>query len=276
MGSAQLQDVMSSLDYRRFRDPNTLDHFGKIGEAMSVFLHDGIYRGEYLREWLTKQLAGIGPSGVRTFADLTIEDPGSDLPPDRAYKLVVMTSDISAGTLCRLPWDYPEMGVDAKSQPVADAVRMSMSIPFFYEPYRFQGRCFVDGGMLSNFPVDCFDRTDGKTPRWPTFGIKLSARPDANQKPSPIGGPIGMLKAMVGTMTNWHDQMHLDKPSVLARTIFVDCGKVNATDFDLDKATQDMLYQNGRAAAEKFLSTWNFEEYVQTYRSQDAAGVGSN
>ena len=35
----------------------------------------------------------------------------------------------------------------------------------------------VDGGMLSNFPIEVFDRTDGKPPRWPTFGIKLSAKP---------------------------------------------------------------------------------------------------
>ena len=61
-----------------------------------------------------------------------------------------------------------------------------MSIPFFYEPQRFYGRdeqgervrsFMVDGGMLSNFPIEVFDRTDGKPPRWPTFGIKLSAKP---------------------------------------------------------------------------------------------------
>ena len=67
-----------------------------------------------------------------------------------------------------------------------------MSIPFFYEPVRFTGRdaegkqavsYMVDGGMLSNFPVDVFDRTDGKAPRWPTFGIKLSARPGRGAAP---------------------------------------------------------------------------------------------
>ena len=72
----------------------------------------------------------------------------------------------------------------ADDQLVADAVRASMSIPFFYEPLRFRRRdadgkqvvsVMVDGGMLSNFPIDVFDRTDGKPPRWPTFGIKLSA-----------------------------------------------------------------------------------------------------
>jgi NTE family protein len=143
---------------------------------------------------------------------------------------------------------------------------MSMSIPLFFQPWRDGDSCFVDGGMLSNFPVAVFDRSDGAEPRWPTFGIKLSGRPDANQKPTPVGGPIGLLKAMVGTMTNFHDQMYLDQPSVVDRTIFVDCGKVRATDFDLTDRDKTMLFDSGRAAAEKFLGTWDFEVYKAKYR----------
>ena len=81
-----------------------------------------------------------------------------------------MTSDVTRGRLVRLPWDYPKYGLDADDQLVADAVRASMSIPFFYEPQRFTGATsgrrstsfMVDGGMLSNFPIEVFDRTDGK------------------------------------------------------------------------------------------------------------------
>jgi NTE family protein len=54
---------------------------------------------------------------------------------------------------------------------------------------------------------------------------------------------------------------------VLARTIFVDTFGVKATEFDLDGTTRDRLYANGRAAAEKFLQSWDFQEYVATYRS---------
>ena len=51
-------------------------------------------------------------------------------------------------------------------------------------------------------------------------------------------------------MTGFYDQMHIDDPSVLARTIFVDTMKVRATDFDIDATTQEQLYDNGRHAAE--------------------------
>lgn len=48
---------------------------------------------------------------------------------------------------------------------------VSMSIPFFFRPFKIDKACFVDGGILSNFPVWLFD-SEGE-PEWPTFGFKL-------------------------------------------------------------------------------------------------------
>ncbi len=155
-----------------------------------------------------------------------------------------------------------------------------MSIPFFFEPVRFEyqrsqgGRTrpaksvLVDGGMLSNFPIDIFDRQDDRRPRWPTFGIKLSSRPAAlaDSFPKDIDGPLGLTKAMIGTMTSFRDAMHIDKLAVQARTIFVDTMGVKATDFDIDEATQAALFDNGVAAAREFLDDWDFDQYLDDHR----------
>ena len=270
----QLKAVMRTVDYGRFEDEGFIDHLGLVGKGLSVLFEKGIYEGHYLIEWLDGLLTVLGG---RTFGDLRIDDPNSSLPPEKAYKLVVMTSDVTRGELVRLPWDYPDYGLKADDQLVADAVRASMSIPFFYEPLRFTGRddtgkqvhsYMVDGGMLSNFPIEVFDRADGKPPRWPTFGIKLSAKPASRVlQRFEVKGTFGLARAMVGTMTNFHDQMHIDDPSVLARTMFVDTGQVKATDFDIDESTQDMLFSNGQLGAEKFLAGWDFDRYVAEFRS---------
>jgi NTE family protein len=274
MPPEDLQRVMRTVDYGHFQDEGFVDHLGLVGKGISILFEKGIYEGRYLVEWLDAILMDLG---ARTFGDLRIEDPNSSLPPERAYKLVIMTSDVTRGRLVRLPWDYPKYGLDADEQLVADAVRASMSIPFFYEPQRFYGRdeqgervrsFMVDGGMLSNFPIEVFDRTDGKRPRWPTFGIKLSAKPSVPQlERFEVKGALGLARAMVGTMTNFHDQMHIDDPSVLARTMFVDTQQVKATDFDIDEPSQDMLFTNGERGAGKFLSGWDFERYVAEFRS---------
>jgi len=134
-----------------------------------------------------------------------------------------------------------------------------MSIPFFYRPVTLeiphaQPSTLVDGGMLSNFPVAVFDRTDGQPPRWPTIGIKLSARQKPDQVEHVVEGDVRFAMAMLGTMQSWNDQMHLDDPRVVARTIFVDTLGVNATDFEISRATQQKLYRNGRTAAEQLLT----------------------
>ena len=247
---------MTSLDYTRFRDDTRLDHLPVLGKGLSIWLEHGIYAGDYFHGWIRDQLDGLG---VHRFADLYAADPGSSLPADEQYKLVVMTSDVSRGRLLRLPWDYTGDGIDAGRQSVADAVRASMSIPFFYRPAtleipKAQPSVLVDGGMLSNFPVDTFDRTDGKPPRWPTIGIKLSAQQVPDQVEHVVKGDVSLALGMLGTMQSWHDQMHLNDPAVIKRTIFVDTFGVNATDFSIDTSTQQRLFESGRQAADQFLA----------------------
>jgi NTE family protein len=134
--------------------------------------------------------------------------------------------------------------------------------------------------MLSNFPVDVFDRSDGRRPRWPTFGIKLSARADAAQGiRHQVGGVWSKSRAMLGTLTSFYDRIYLEREEVQARTIFIDTMKVRATDFDLDRSTQQQLYDNGRAAAERFLDGtddkpgWDFDAYIERFRRAPSAAA---
>jgi NTE family protein len=275
--AAEMRSIMAETDYTRFQDESWLDRLPG-GKVLSLLFDDGIYEGDYFKSWLDEVLGDVD-----TFSHLALpDDPQSALPPEQRYRLVVNVSDVSLGRLVRFPWDYGNVyGLEPDRQRIVDAVRASMSIPFFFEPVRFEYErkgpagneparsVLVDGGMLSNFPIDIFDRIDGRPPRWPTFGIKLSSRPGALAEtfPKDVDGPIELLKAMVGTMTSFRDAMHVDKPEVRARTIFVDTMGVKATDFDIDQANQDALFASGVSAARTFLATWDFDQYVTEYRS---------
>lgn len=278
MTPQKMQQELRSIDYTKFRDPTDLSRLTVFGEGLSVLLDKGIYRGDYFHGWIKEQLES---HGIKTFGDLKItDDPDSALPPGQSYRLVVMTADVSRGELVRLPWDFPNYGLDPDTQLVADAVRASMSIPFFFKPVTVHSvadnaPCWlVDGGALSDFPIDVFDRSDGRAPRWPTFGIKLSARPDANQVAHKIGDTASFVEALLSTMMNAHDQMHLDQPCVIARTIFVDTFDVQAVNFDIDAATQQRLYDSGLQSAQAFLSHWDWQAYLaQCRQGQPAAAA---
>lgn len=282
--AGRLREMMQTIDYEKFQDPPWLGRMGPLGVAMQVLLHKGWCRGDYAKSWLQEMLA---EQDVRTFADLRLTDVATDAAlreqPGRNYRFVSMASDLTNGRLARLPWDYPtRFNVDPDEMPVVDAVRASMAIPYFFTPARCPDRhsgetvWMVDGGMLSNFPVSVFDRTDGMAPRWPTFGIKLSSRPGDTEL-NDVRGVVSLSKAMISTMTGFYDRMHIDRADVAARTIFVDTFGVKATDFGLTAATTQRLFDSGRRAATAFLDgddrqpRWDFEEYKKHWRSGPAA-----
>ena len=276
MSAKELETEMRGLDYSKFKDKGLLDKVPLFGKAMSVMFEDGVYEGTYARNWVRDQLA---KKGVKTFADLPYDDP--KLEPEQQYRLVVMASDITRGRLRKFPWDYPVYTLEPGAQEVADAVRASMSIPFFFEPVKLTHReghesVLVDGGMLSNFPVQVFDAQNRRKARWPTFGIKLSARAKALEGTvADVSGPISMTKAMVKTMTGFYDRMYVDDPDIQARTIFVDTGTIQATDFGLTDEQRDMLFANGRNAAKKFFDggdgrpPWSLKAYNEQFRQSD-------
>jgi NTE family protein len=263
---SRLEDIARSIDYAKFRDRGPVRRFfrflGPVVDGFGIAFNNGIFAGSYLHQWLSGTL---GDLGVRTFGDLRRDDPGSALPTDQEYRLVVTASDVSRQRLVRLPWDYSAYGLDPDEQPVADAVRASASIPFFFEPVTLRARngavsTLVDGGMLSNFPVALFDRTDGAPPRWPTFGVRLSARASAQATP-PVTGPISMTLSVVETMTAACDARHIDDPCVQARSVFVETSGVSPVDFGITREQQEQLLAHGRAAAREFLADWSFERW---------------
>jgi NTE family protein len=264
-------DRMHQLDLGRFRDPTTLSRVPLVGRGLSLLANRGFYEGDALGAWLAPQLDELG---VRTFGDLRLTGEEADaVGVDRAYRLVVIATDLSLGRLVELPWDYERLyGLDPDVQLVTDAVRASSAIPFFYRPSTLRHADgdtshLVDGGLLSNFPVGVFDQPRGFPPRWPTFGIKLSARPDEEARPTAIRGPVGYLRALVETLLTATDRSQLDDPCVLARTMFVDTFGVRSTDFDLDEVTRARLEQSGRDAAARFLARWDEAAYLDACRS---------
>lgn len=252
-----LRDALDAVDFRRFADGSGLQRaLGPIGDGISLLLHDGMHPGGYLEEWLTPLLAD---AGVHTFSDLRItDDPGTSLEPYQRYHMVAMVTDLSRRVSVRLPWDYDQYGLDADQQPVAPAVHASMAVPFYFRPVQVEtsrGTCtWVDGGVLDNFPVTVFDRTDRAAERWPTWGVKLSAEPDADRPDRPVRGPLDLVKACLGTVTNEDaGRYRLAEEGVGRRTVYIDTTGIGSLDFDLTAADRQRLFDAGRRAADQFL-----------------------
>ena len=261
--SAVFREVLGRHDLRRIPDRRV--PLPLVSETVSLALGHGAYAGDWIHRWLSGELEKLG---VRTFADLRREDPDDDAAlrtPEHRYGLVVMATDVTNGRLLRLPWDYAMFGLDPDDQLVADAVRMSMSIPFYFEactlrnPVTGAEATIVDGGVLSNFAIDIFDRTDGREPRWPTFGVRLLPDLPAGLGDlvpffgAPMFPAVRLLEQVVATALVGRDQTHLERPGVRERTMTVDTAGTAITEFGIGLVERRSLMERGGQAAREFL-----------------------
>jgi NTE family protein len=264
----EMKEILNNLDYNNFKDRSTIDKVPVVGQIASLIFEKGIHEGEFFQTWIGDLLK---KKNISTFGDLLI--PGEKEDRYR-FKLRVIASDITEGKILALPQDIAAYGINPEDLNVAFAVRMSMSIPFFYEPVKLQNiktgqtSYIVDGGVLSNFPVWLFD-SEGSLPGWPTFGFKL-VEPEEG-KPHHIGGPISLLLALFSTMMEAHDARYI-KDQDFIRTIAIPTLGIKTTEFDISRERSEALYQSGRKSAEKFFSTWDFGKYVDKYRKGKATG----
>ncbi|WP_042214141.1 patatin-like phospholipase family protein [Paenibacillus borealis] len=256
--SAEIRELMNSLDYMKLLGRTRMNSLPILNKTLPLVMKSGIYSNHILEQVMTEWLKR---KKVVTFGDI----------PEG--KLSIIASNISNGRIVVFPNDLPQYGLKASDFPIAAAVRMSTTLPFFFQPYIWHTPLqkkpyyMLDGGMLSNYPIWLFD-VDG-VPRWPTFGFRLSEKRTYAQSID-INGPLSLLKGMFKTMLQAHDQRHVDKHAEV-RTVFIPTGKVTTTKFELTEEDKHFLLTSGHTAADKFLETWDFEAYKHKFRENHAA-----
>lgn len=166
--------------------------------------------------------------------------------------------------------------------PVVRAVRMSMSIPLVWDEVIWQagwgaylgrdiaGHAIVDGGLLSNFPIELFlsdapqvTRLMGSKSANPVLGLLIDEHlpvpipagakglfVNVNVKPGELK-TVQRLQRLVNTATGAHDKMVMEE--------YRDCvvrlpaKGYGTTEFDMDDARRSALVAAGREAMARHL-----------------------
>jgi NTE family protein len=268
-GPDELERLLREIPYEKFQDwgPG-----GQIaGGAWNLATRHGLARGEFFRDWLDEQLAGA------TFASVRRADAGVDKGDD-PYRLRLIAADITRHRMLVLPADLAAYRLPGTVSPIdpdtfriSDAVRMSMSIPFFYEPVTLETLdgtpcTIVDGSILSSFPVWLFD-VDRELTR-PTFGFHLTGggmlNDSARRMLDGLGWPLRLAVDMFHTVTEAWDARFMSNSTVV-RTCQIETPNTAATDFSLGALEQQRLVEAGREAARTFLDDFQIDGYVNTF-----------
>lgn len=269
----ELKREMESLDYMKFKGKGLASRLGLPGKALSLAFRLGIYNTVWLEEWVEEML---GRKAVFSFGDLQ----------RKGRILKITASDLTSRRLLILPDDLKEFGLDPDTFSIARAVRMSVSIPVFFQPIRLwdkegNAHLIVDGGLLSNYPLWILDR-QADLGICPVFGFRFT-----DEGEGACGGGCGArpnlvdyLKSIAATCMDAIDNSHLSAGDY-ERTIRIPATveirgekrKIHAADFDLSRQESSQLFENGRRAAEEFLRSWDFAEWKRRYGEKKGEAV---
>ncbi|THH39466.1 patatin-like phospholipase family protein [Neolewinella litorea] len=272
--------------------PALLQAADNLPELFSEF---GINPGDHFEEWLSKQLTHqswqeLNENLCKLPDSLEhVSDYGNRRRPVDAEelqpKIAIVAADITTQTKVEFPrmaelyYKHPE------AQNPASFVRASMAIPFFFTPKRVslawtQGKeeevrrnwrrlagypgelpgeiLFVDGGVMSNFPIDLFHKSD-HIPQRPTIGVKLGVDRRHATDIKNLGGYLGNMQEGVRNLRDL--EFIRNNPEYKALVEYIDVEGFNWINFNISEADKLRLFRRGAEAAGRFLRRFNWPEY---------------
>ena len=272
----------------------------------------GINPGDFFYDWIKARLI---ENNIKTVSDL---NDAASTPVDDLYLreessegLNNLNGDvtfIASEIVSQNKIEFPKMSCLFREniddlQP-AGFIRASMSIPVFFESYFIPGiPCeklkeqwanllgennppstarFVDGGVLSNFPINIFYNPKVDKPRLPSFGIDLNDEKypgDVFGEPWKITPPnesnmddegnnaeswslTGYISRLFNTVRFYYDKDFLIKNAFYKQGIgCIPLKGYNWLNFFLDKKSKQEMFVLGAKTATAFLLEFKWSDY---------------
>jgi NTE family protein len=253
--SKEIEDLVYSMKVQKFNDGK----FFFIGGIARMNRHYGWYRGKRFSNWLEEVIENKTGNADITFAELYAKGfkdlyvTGTSL---NNQKLIVFSRA-----------SYPNM-------KVKDAVRISMSIPLYFEALIIDSAghvvsrrdakryhdIVVDGGLTGNFPITIFDSAsiNHRVINTSTLGLRIDtpeqiAYDTASKGIAPI--PIHRFKTYVGAFYNFVIE-NLNRSQLTAadwkRSVSISCGDIGPKIRKLKIEEKNLLINNGYEAMRSY------------------------
>ncbi len=216
---------LMNVDFAKFKD----DKIGYIRDLWSLGKYFGFCKGKVFKDWFKDCLHELTGNRNITF---------NQVRRQFGKELYITATNLTKGKLeifsC---YTTPHFRV-------ADAVRISMSIPLFYRPVWYNGSLYVDGGVLANFPDLPGDGGE--------LGLRLVGDDDYEASHRKIKGLRGFVSSLVETMMRSAERRYVSK-SLWANTISINTGSISTTEFSLSNKQKIFLQGSAKAAVQEFV-----------------------
>ncbi len=260
--SVSVSKIISETNFKKFED-NT---FFFIRDIIRLIKNYGWNKGDVFESWMSNLI--FQKTGNKNFTFQELHE--KVLEGKEGYRdLYVIATNVTKQKAEVISYEnYPNL-------PIYKAVRMSMSIPIFFESVKYNNDYYVDGGLTSNYAIQIFDNVKYvKNPEncfyafsgydedysfnYETLGFRVDSQKEKNYlNPTWEGDPSATksLKKFVMALINFTVEMvnkkHLNRND-WNRTVFIDSGDVNTTEFNLKKDKVDFLITSGMRAVDDY------------------------
>ena len=278
--NAEQRSILKKLDFNNFMD----DSWGVIRDTDRLIHKFGWYKGDFFHEWIARLIDKKLGTPHATFRNLK-----EAKKPDLYVYGTNLSTRFGEVFSCE----------HTPTTRIADAVRISMSIPLFFAAFRnVRNDVYVDGGVLNNYPIKLFDREKYIDPKNRSrMGVEtnyyreentrflkkhpsasryvynretLGFRLDSKQEIGVFrdgGEPqhhttedlFDYTKALMTTTLESQGNSHLHNDD-WHRTVYIDTLGVGTTDFDLSDTMKKKLEQSGRKAAVHYFEWFDKKE----------------
>lgn len=232
--AAEIKTAVMAMDFTAFEDG---------WDPLRIPMEYGLYKGDKFLEWLQGMITAKGLDENITFAELRAKG---------FRDLYVYATNLNAYNVQQFSY------ADTPDAIVAEAVRASMSIPFFFKAWKFSNgvpnnAIYVDGGVVLNYPLNVFDtNTQPDDPQ--TLGLYLYDYQNL-KAPSSLGYGqlVSYCKSLFETLLQSQDIDFDVDPTMQKRTVRIDDFGILATDFSITDAQKQELYTSGIKYTTAFL-----------------------
>jgi NTE family protein len=265
--SNELADLFNSLEMQKIPQAQTNGKKPLLFKQSRVECYDrlfenyGWYSSQYFYDWLQDVIAIYCNDNPRaTFANF--REMG-------CLDLHIVASNLTRHRAEVFSYD------NTPHVAVADAVRMSMSIPFFFESLQFDGEAFgsgdyyVDGGVYDNYPIHVFDTPKyaknnlrySEGVNWETLGCFLyPMHMEENSQPDKESNPNNFWNYVEMTINNLYDSHQImpyeNHRANHQRSILISDMGIKPTQFSISPECEEyeLLVNSGRKAVHEFLN----------------------
>jgi NTE family protein len=272
----EIEDILQNLDFTSFLD----DSFGVVMDTARLLKEYGWHKGDYFRNWIGNLIKIKTGNPNATFKEIAA-----------AGKELGFKDMFFIGTNLSTRFSEVFSVEHTPDTCVADAIRISMSIPLLFAAKRGGHRdVYVDGGILDNYPIKLFDRRKyvHKFASEPGYYKKVNVKLNLNDpavspyvfnqetlgfrldsdseiaifhgQAEPIRNDIkdffAFTKSLITIYMESQQNQHLHNDD-WHRTIYIDTLNVKTTEFHISDERKRALIQSGHECAKRYFEWYD-------------------